>query len=72
MSSPAPAFTPDQLRQFRTLIEKDLAHIENLFGTTKAALRAGNLRLAAQYMATVADEAAAMRGRLADEIGAKP
>jgi len=67
--APAPAFTPDQVREFRTWVEKDLAHVENLFATTKASLRAGDLRLAAQYMGAVADEASAMRTRLVDRMG---
>jgi hypothetical protein len=71
MSSPAPApsFTPDQVREFRTWVEKDLAHVENLFTATKAALRNGDLRLAEQFMTSVADEAAAMRTRLIDRAG---
>lgn len=67
--APAPAFTPDQQREFRTWVEKDLAHIENLFATTKAALRNGDLRLAAQFMGSVASESAAMRTRLVEKIG---
>lgn len=69
LPAPAPTFTPDQVREFRTLIEKDLAHVENLFATTKAALRAGDLRLAQNYMAAVAEESSAMRRRLLEAIG---
>lgn len=72
MSSPAPVLTPDHIREFRLLIEKDLAHVENLFATTKAALRNGDLRLAQNYMAAVAEEAAAMRTRLLEQIGGEP
>jgi cytochrome c-type biogenesis protein CcmH/NrfG len=56
---------PDRERELRTLVEKDLAHIENLFGVARAAFRSNDLTAAANYLAAVGDEIARIKPRVA-------
>lgn len=70
MSTREPIFTPDQQREFRTWSEKDLAHIENLFKVTRAAIDAGELRMAAQYLEAVASEARGVSARMMEGVHA--